>query len=670
MKSSVSYRNTYACKSAKTSKTTMQHRTEDTIHQTRIDENFKPYTVIDVLTKVYHRCFTNDLFAYAKNYPEELIGKEAEKSHDVRIIRAKVIRPESVFFQPVNEFYVDILVDAGIAFDFYEDGRFCSSKVWNGELRLRYVFDFRPCHMDCHFADVILDDNDSLINTDEMFITLDKYLLPYLQGVDYEILAENILERQQKNCLSSDVPFDPFDWIRNMGLKVHYGIFPDESILGEYFFDRGSAALIDKSTGQIYDLKVSPGTIVLNNKLLDNKGILNATATHESIHHYLGIYFFLLQKTHGQGFCSYLCKRYQRSDVHMSLSPIDIMELQANKLPGYLMIQKESAKERATKLLLYYGKGRSLDSMKRLVDDMSDYYRTTKVMMKTRLIEMGFTEVSGLTQTANGHLIPPYVSTLGKGETYTIDESDAIREFVENEEFSRIISSGHFVYAEGHFCLNDKKYVFKTVSGIYTLTGYARNHMRECCLVFKTIYISNGTKGFYGYLFKGKSASNKHKKYVGFNGKSVVTEEGRKLREQAEKEINETAFMSVSFNQATVNLMKSHNITVSQLAEKTGLSIETIKNLRNNPDMVFSIETIVAVCIAMQLPYSTSLDYIDMSPCKFLKTVDMKLYKYALMHWNELPVSVVNRKLVEADARPLTNLVDGFDENGRMLERA
>ena len=98
----------------------------------------------------------------------------------------------------------------------------------------------------------------------------------------------------------------------------------------------------------------------------------------------------------------------------MSLSPIDIMELQANKRPGYLMIQKESAKERATKLLLYYGKGRSLDSMKRLVDDMSDYYRTTKVMMKTRLIEMGFTELSGLTQTANGHLIPPYVSTLGK----------------------------------------------------------------------------------------------------------------------------------------------------------------------------------------------------------------------------------------------------------------
>ena len=30
---------------------------------TRIDENFKPYTVIDVLTKVYHRSFYDDLRA-------------------------------------------------------------------------------------------------------------------------------------------------------------------------------------------------------------------------------------------------------------------------------------------------------------------------------------------------------------------------------------------------------------------------------------------------------------------------------------------------------------------------------------------------------------------------------------------------------------------------------
>ena len=60
--------------------------------------------------------------------------------------------------------------------------------------------------------------------------------------------------------------------------------------------------------------------------------------------------------------------------------------------------------------------------------------------------------------------------------------------------------------------------------------------------------------------------------------------------------------------------------------------------------------------------------YIDESLSKFSNTVDMGLYKYALREWYTLPVPVVNRKLVEAGAIPLTNYVDGFDEDGVMIE--
>ena len=55
------------------------------------------------------------------------------------------------------------------------------------------------------------------------------------------------------------------------------------------------------------------------------------------------------------------------------------------------------------------------------------------------------------------------------------------------------------------------------------------------------------------------------------------------------------------------------------------------------------------------------------SPSKFQTTVEMKLYEYTLHQWYMLTVAEVNRKLVEMDAQPLTNLVDGFDENGRMV---
>lgn len=69
----------------------------------------------------------------------------------------------------------------------------------------------------------------------------------------------------------------------------------------------------------------------------------------------------------------------------------------------------------------------------------------------------------------------------------------------------------------------------------------------------------------------------------------------------------------------------------------------------------------------MHLPPAISMEYIRISPSKFQTTVEMKLYEYALIQWYMRPVAEVNRKLVEMDAQPLTNLVDGFDENGRMV---
>ena len=58
------------------------------------------------------------------------------------------------------------------------------------------------------------------------------------------------------------------------------------------------------------------------------------------------------------------------------------------------------------------------------------------------------------------------------------------------------------------------------------------------------------------------------------------------------------------------------------------------------------------------------MEYIRISPSKFQTTVEMKLYEYALIQWYILPVAEVNRLLVEAEVQSLTNLVDGFDENG------
>ena len=55
-----------------------EHLTEEErkeLYRTRIDESFKPYTVIDVLNKVYHRSFADDLKNYIGKHPERFQKK-------------------------------------------------------------------------------------------------------------------------------------------------------------------------------------------------------------------------------------------------------------------------------------------------------------------------------------------------------------------------------------------------------------------------------------------------------------------------------------------------------------------------------------------------------------------------------------------------------------------
>ena len=149
--------------------------------------------------------------------------------------------------------------------------------------------------------------------------------------------------------------------------------------------------------------------------------------------------------------------------------------------------------------------------------------------------------------------------------------------------------------------------------------------------------------------------------YTDIEGGSLVTQQGKEWREKVRKAMEERAVIEKSFNQMTVDLMTYKNITVEKLAEKTGLSTETIKNMRNNPAKIIKIEEIVAVCIALHLSKETSREYIGRSPSKFLPTDENYCYMYALMEWSDLSVAEVNRRLIESGIKPLTNLVSGLD---------
>ena len=96
------------------------------------------------------------------------------------------------------------------------------------------------------------------------------------------------------------------------------------------------------------------------------------------------------------------------------------------------MIEQTNGNDHARRLLAYYGGIRNLENMRRLIDEMAEYYGTTKKMAQTRLVDFGFTEARGIMQSVDGKLVPSYLSNLKDNETYTISEEEGIREYLRN----------------------------------------------------------------------------------------------------------------------------------------------------------------------------------------------------------------------------------------------
>jgi len=641
-------------------------------YRTRIDSSFKPYTVFDILQKVYHKNFEDDLLSIVGDFPEDFKTSSPDWSVSrIWVNMLKVIRAESVFFQPTDDFQVDILVDTRIKFEEVRAGNSILKNRYNitPRLRLRYSFDLRPCHMNCHFVEVIRDERDSLIARDEYKIEVDKYLLPVLKGNDYNRMARYLMYQFMREYYDSNDPVDPRAWVRCKNLKVLYGAFPEDSVLGEYFFSFGMADIVNMKTGEVRPTEINPGTIVLNKEVAGDAIQFKSTLFHELMHHYLGGLFFLLQKMHGHEYSSYLCRRFDKQqEQHDKWTPVDIMEMHANKMPGYLMIQDKPGRSYASELMDNLGRNRDIAGIRRVVDQMAEYFETSKTVAKTRLIDFGYNEVRGLMQSANGSLVPSYISALRDNETYTIDEADGIREYLRNPEFRKVIDSGSYLYVEGHYCRKNRKYLYTDQFGYEHLTPYAREHMSECCLVFEQIYQSGITRVLNGIIRRTPGKGAQEKRFKKKDGSSAVTEEGRRLRAQTLKAEANGPFAEKTFNQLTIELMEWRGMNILPLAEATGLSRDTIKNMRNDPQRAFPIQEVVAVAIALHLEPEQSQEYIRHAPSNFLGTDEMRLYRYALKEWYMLSVALVNRRLVEMGVNPLTNLVDGYDENGVKIE--
>lgn len=148
------------------------------------------------------------------------------------------------------------------------------------------------------------------------------------------------------------------------------------------------------------------------------------------------------------------------------------LEWQAHKLAPRILMPKDPFKKKALEIL-----SSDVQSCDELVNQLSEFFITSRVSVKIRLLEVGITDKVAA--------MPDY-SDVFADINHIVDFApismvDAFQLINNNVILEEWIESRGFVYVDGYFVLPDKKYI-SVKNGQIHLTKFAKNNLSQCAI--------------------------------------------------------------------------------------------------------------------------------------------------------------------------------------------
>ena len=619
----------------------------------------QPYSVAEVLQNVFHADFQTVLENYVRTETEQI--QEAgvlPGAEGMKVRLWSYLKTLSKLQQPTDRTVVDVILQSRLEGQ-YKNGE---TRYESADFRLRYIFDLRVCHQCCigPLVWVYKDWEDDPALSGFAFDTND-YLLPILYNSDYETIAHAILDDffpEAKREIGGDASVVSSEELaRRMGLRVLDVRFADKTVMGQLYYNYGEAHLLDDS-GKTYAQIIRPGTILVNQDNCTTAATRNSTIAHECCHMYLDRWFFLLQMMTGRKYTPYSSRRRENRRYHHKNDALDWMELQCEKLPAYLLLERNDVIDYVEARLKQCNWKKTPENIRAIVDGLAERYEVSYQMAKYRMIELGYCEAGGIRNYVNDMVIPDHGCTWRwpANTTFTISAKDAALLAASDSEFERVICSGRYRYVEGHFCLNTDKYILRDYYGKPHLTVYARCHMEECCLGFTVGGRYRRTEYAVSKVARNKTEPVTDKYRAAYR---LVAEPGSSEYEKENQAMVDDGLLWLEFYKNIPDdfaemikaIMKRKGITQENLSFELGVDRKALLNYLNQDRP--SVAHVIGICVALKVPYFISMEILGAAGIKLRSTEQDFLYRQFLLNAENLTVSRCEDILKQHNEKPL-----------------
>ena len=619
----------------------------------------QPYSVAEVLQNVFHADFQTVLENYVRTETEQI--QEAgvlPGAEGMKVRLWSYLKTLSKLQQPTDRTVVDVILQSRLEGQ-YKNGE---TRYESADFRLRYIFDLRVCHQCCigPLVWVYKDWEDDPALSGFAFDTND-YLLPILYNSDYETVAHAILDDffpEAKREIGGDASVVSSEELaRRMGLRVLDVRFADKTVMGQLYYNYGEVHLLDDS-GKTYAQMIRPGTILVNQDNCTTAATRNSTIAHECCHMYLDRWFFLLQMMTGRKYTPYSSRRRENRRYHHKNDALDWMELQCEKLPAYLLLERNDVIDYVEARLKQCNWKKTPENIRAIVDGLAERYEVSYQMAKYRMIELGYCEAGGIRNYVNDMVIPDHGCTWlwPANTTFTISAKDAALLAASDSEFERVICSGRYRYVEGHFCLNTDKHILRDYYGKPHLTVYARCHMEECCLGFTVGGRYRRTEYAVSKVARNKTEPVTDKYRAAYR---LVAEPGSSEYEKENQAMVDDGLLWLEFYKNIPDdfaemikaIMKRKGITQENLSFELGVDRKALLNYLNQDRP--SVAHVVGICVALKVPYFISMEILGAAGIKLRSTEQDFLYRQFLLNAENLTVSRCEDILKQHNEKPL-----------------